>query len=176
MEYANQYNNPNDLHRAGFNQRQFDQQRRGGSWSQPPWDGWKPIIGAGFLQRYAQDGDSGFFHKNHLFGRGEPFQSPFGLNHLPSDNIVSREFSEPSVSTIEPLVYEPSPMPENINLIATAKSEQNAEPEQRALHVPPYSHLMKVGFGKDSALYEDPFAFEPPKVYGGSLHRKKKFH
>jgi len=186
MEYAGQYNNPEDLDRAGWNARQVEQQHylsqlSGGSWSQPPWSGWKPIIGAGvsggssFLQRYAQDGDSGFFHRGTaLFGRGDPLGvSPLPPNSLPEDVYVEPEqHAEPTVSTIEPVVTQPSakPMTENIALQTT-----DAEPEQHALHVPPYSQLMKVqGMGKDGALYEEPFEM-PEKKYGGSFHRKKKF-
>ena len=184
MEYARQYNNPNDLDRAGWNARQVEQQQylshlSGGSWSQPPWAGWKPIYGAGasggssFLQRYAQDGDSGFFHRGSLSGRGEPIGvSPLPPNSLPEDVYVEPEqHAEPTISTIEPVVTEPSasPMPEQIALQTT-----DAEPEQHALHVPPFSRMMKVqGMGKDGALYEEPFEI-PEKKYGGSLHRKKK--
>ena len=45
-----------------------------------------------------------------------------------------------------------------------------AEPEQHALHVPPYSATIRTGFGKDSALYEEPFEYPE---YKGSLHKKK---
>jgi hypothetical protein len=182
MEYARQYNNPDDLHHQAWNARQVAQQHylsqlSGGSWSQPPWSGWKPIYGAGsggssFLQRYAQDGDSGFFHRgSSLFGRGEPLgANALPMNHFPDDYVEPEQHAEPTESTIEPIVTEPAPMPQEENL---ALQTTDAEPEQHALHVPPFSHLMKVqGMGKGGALYEEPF--EMPEKYSGSLHRKKK--
>lgn len=124
-----------------------------------------------FFQRYAQDGDMGFFHG--MNGGAEPIgMSPFPPNSMPQDQVV-RPLDKPeaSVSTVEPeVVTEPSPMPDDGDLVALSKSEQLAEPEQHALHVPPYSHLLRTGFGKDSALYEEPFEIKP---YQGSLHKKK---
>lgn len=179
-----QSNNPDDLYRDGFNQRLVEQQHylsklSGGSWSQPPWCGYKPIIGAGYsggsnyLQRYAQDGDSGFFHRGILHGRGDPIGiNPIPPNHLNDDDVEPIQGDAPIPSTIEPqVIEEPSPLPQDSNLILQSNSD--AEPAQNALHVPPYSHLMRVqGMGKDGALYEEPF--EIPE-YKGSLHRKKRF-
>jgi len=190
MEYARQYNNPDDLHHQAFNARKVSQQHylsqlSGGSWSQPPWDGWKPIYGASaprhsassFLQRYAQDGDSGFFWKGtRLWGQGEPLgANALPMNHLPDDYVEPEQHAEPAQpteSTIQPrIVTEPASMPQDENLIIQTT---DAEPEQHALHMPPFSHLMKVqGMGKDGALYEEPFEM-PEKKYGGSLHKKKK--
>ena len=187
MEHAHQYNNPDDTIHAGWNARQVAQQHylsqlSGGSWSQPvPWSGWKPIYGAGvsggsaFLQRYAQDGDSGFFHRgSSLFGRGEPLgANALPMNHMEDDYVEPEQHAEPMTeSTIEPrIVTEPSAMPQEENLVLQTT---DAEPEQHALHVPPFSHLMGVkGMGKDGALYEEPFEF-PEHKYGGSLHKKKK--
>jgi hypothetical protein len=183
MEYARQYNNPHDLHRAGLNARKVEQQHylsqlSGGSWSQPPWDGWKPIYGAGvsggshFLQRYAQDGDSGFFHRGtSLFGRGEPLgANALPLNHLSDEYVEPQQYDAPTVSTIEPVITQPSAKPEIENI---AIQTTDAEPQQHAIHVPPYSHLMKVqGMGKDGALYQEPLTL-PEKTYGGSFHRKR---
>jgi len=180
--HRTQSNNHDDLHRHGFHQRLRGQQHylsklSGGSWSQPPWSGWKPIIGAGvsggsnILQRYAQDGDSGFFHRGALHGSGEPLgMNPLPPNHLSDDEIQPIQHDAPTVSTIEPqVIIEPSPAPQDSNLVLQANSD--AEPEQHALHVPPYSHLMRVqGMGKDGALYEEPF--EIPE-YKGSLHKRK---
>lgn len=184
--YARQYNDPNDLDRAGWNARQVEQQRylsqlSGGSWSQPPWMGWHPIKGASaprhsdssFFQRYAQDGDMGFFWKgSRLWGQGEPLgANAMPLNHLEQDDVAPLPKEDGEVSTAEPrIVTEPSPVPiiEDLRMETT-----DAEPEQHALHVPPYSHLLRTGFGKDSALYEEPLEL-PKRGYGGSLHRKKK--
>jgi len=186
--YANQYNNPNDLYRQGWNESQVSQQHylsklSGGSWSQPPWSGWHPIIGAGtvhsggntFLKRYAQDGDSGFFHRG-MSGRGEPLgMSPFPPNHFPEDETAAEEtyvapqHSTAEVITVAPhVITEPAPMPVDSQLEVTAN--YHAEPEQHATHVPPYSHLLQQGMGKNSALFEEPF--EIPE-YKGTLHKKK---
>lgn len=226
-----QFNDPNDLYRAEWNARKSEQQNylsqlSGGSWSQPPWEGWNykggaypnsvardigsgmsggivagdevfqrkfprflkggswfpmsqralpeyELFGSGshdFYQRYAQDGDAGFFHG--MRGGAEPLgMSPFPPNHIPEDDVRPLDQPLATESKIEPDYVEPSPLPDDANLITLSKSEQLAEPEQHALHVPPYSHLVRTGFGKDSALYEEPF--EIPE-YKGSLHKKKK--
>lgn len=155
-----------------------DKRKTGGSWfpitSQRLPD--PELFGMGgvnknFFQRYAQDGDMGFFHG--MVGGAEPLgMSPFPPNTMPQDQIV-RPLDKPevSVSTAKPeAIVEPSPMPDDQELVALSKSEQLAEPEQHALHVPPYSHMLRTGFGKDSALYEEPL--EIPE-YKGSLHKKK---
>jgi hypothetical protein len=189
-----QSNDPRDQYRAGFNESQYRQQARlsGGSWSQPPWSGWlvgaarlgypgfRPITGSRFLARYAQDGDSGFFEKRGLFGRGDPLgASPFGLNHLETaaeDEAASAgesdQYEEPVVSTAVPEIVEPSPAPlkENLELDTLF----NPEPQQRAVHVPPYSRTLVQGLGRavsdrGSALYEEPF--EIPE-YKGGFHRR----
>lgn len=180
MEYRIQSNDPRDLYREHFNISQERQQDRlaGGSWSQPPWMGWKPIIGAGhlgmqhtsnFFQRYGQDGDAGFFYSR-LFGRGEPLTTnPHELNHLESDdNYV--EYVEPKESMIAPAIVEPSPMPESANLELDVI--YNAEPEQKAHHVPPYSQQIQQGMGRavkneDNVLYEEPFQ------YSGKFDKKR---
>lgn len=198
--YARQYNDPNDLYRKGWNESQVLQQHRlsqlsGGSWSQPPWNGW--FRGAGhqeelsgswfrdsslppsFLQRFAQDGDSGFFYhgrgglKGLMAGRGLPVgMSPLPPNHLPEDDAVRPlDLPEATVSTAEPVITEPPSMPRPDEIISLTRSNYEAEPEQHALHVPPFSHLLRTGFGKDSALYEEPLEFPE---YKGSLHKKKK--
>jgi hypothetical protein len=174
--YYAQSNDPRDLYREHFNISQERQQERlgsdlmGGSWSQPIWRGWTPIIGAGhesFYQRYSQDGDQGFFHSR-AFGRGMPLgMNPAGLNHMETDDYATT-YVEPELSTAEPVVVEPSPAPENENL--ELETVFNAEPEQKAHHVPPYSQTINQGMGKaskdeDSILYETPFA------YKGKFHR-----
>ena len=186
-----QSNDPRDLYRAGWNQSQVLQQRAlsaigdgslaGGSWSQPPWRGWHPIIGAAkprgsdFLALYAQDGDSGFFFRRGLFGRGEPLGvSPIPPNtlDLPSDDREAL-YTDPKTSIAEPVVVEPSPYPFRENL--EEKTLFTPEPQQRATHVPPYSHLVVQGLGKPldekSALYEEPF--EIPE-YKGGFHKKAR--
>lgn len=180
MEYANQSNNPNDLYRYHFNVSQERQQNRlakqgliGGSWSQPPWAGWKPITGAGHtanpFQRYAQDGDSGFFHG--MRGGADPIgMSPIPPNqfHPLGDLDAPQEYVAPEASTIVPTVPVPTPEPQGEEMAIA----YNAEPQQRAVHVPPFSQTLKQGMGKiseDSSLYEDPFEFK----YKGSLHKKK---
>lgn len=186
-----QSNDPRDLYRAGWNESQMLQQRAlsaigdgsltGGSWSQPPWRGWHPIIGAAkprgsnFLARYAQDGDSGFFFKRGLFGHGEPLGvSPTPPNHLDDTPVFPLEetFAEPATSTARPEIVEPSPAPFRENL--EEETLFTAEPQQRATHVPPYSHLIVQGLGRStsdekSALYEEPF--EIPE-YKGGFHKK----
>lgn len=191
--YARQYNNPDDLYRAQWNESQVGQQHylsnlSGGSWSQPPWSGWHPIIGAGyggfskfgnsnFLQRYAQDGDSGFFFKRGIFGGAEPL----GAHHLPLNTIDIPEiyteptaeptYETPKTSTIEPPIVEPSPTPDDSEL--ELKTQFEAEPQQRATHVPPYSRLLYTGMGQvqdeTSALHEEPFKIPE---YKGSFHKK----
>jgi hypothetical protein len=188
-----QSNDPRDLYRAGFNESQVLQQRTlgaigdgslaGGSWSQPPWRGWHPIIGAAkprgseFLARYAQDGDSGFFYRRGLFGRGEPIGvSPFPPNHLydTPDTSLEDSYTEPIMSTAVPEIVEPSPTPFRANL--EEETLFTPEPQQRATHVPPYSHLIVQGLGKSvsdekSALFEEPF--EIPE-YKGGFHKKSR--
>jgi len=179
-----QSNNPDDLFRACWNQSQVRQQERlsGGSWSQPPWAGWKPIIGAGrgvdmfdsmpdrFYQRYAQDGDSGFFHG--LRGGAEPL----GMNPVPANPFhpageishPTEAYAEPEASVIIPEIVQPAPEP--IGLEEEQEVAIHAEPQQRAVYAPPYSLTIKQGMGKiaeDSSLYEEPFE------YKGTLHKKK---
>jgi len=179
--YYAQYNDPRDLYQYHFNQSQIRQQNRlaGGSWSQPCWNGWKPIIGAGkvgagsYFQRYAQDGDSGFFHSG-LFGRGMPIgMNPNELNHLETEENYER-YDDPRESTIEPTVItepSPQPLPEDLEI----ETAYNAEPEQKALYVPPYSQTINQGMGhavkeEDNVLYQEPFEI---KEYKGTLHKKK---
>lgn len=151
---------PEDLYH--FNQSQVRQQKRlGGSYS----------LGSGgsYFQRYAQDGDSGFFHSV-LFGRGMPIgMNPNELNHLETEENFER-YDDPLESTIEPVVVEePSPAPLEDLEVETAF---NAEPRQKALHVPPYSQTINQGMGhavkeENNVLYQEPFE------YKGSLHKKK---
>jgi len=178
--YYDQYNNPDDLSRYHWNVSQERQQDRlsGGSWSQPPWAGWKPSYGAGrsrpssFYQRFAQDGDSGFFHG--LQGSAEPL----GMNPIPPNPFhpegeithPTEAYAEPEVSTIAPVIVEPSPVPDTKQ--EEMKISFHAEPEQRATYAPPYSQTLKQGMGKieeGNVLYEEPF--ELPK-YKGGLHKK----
>lgn len=181
-----QSNDPRDLNRYYFNQRQEAQQdylsMLGGSWSQPPWNGFHPIIGAGytrygesnFLQRYAQDGDSGFFFKKGIFGGADPI----GSNLIPlntfQETTVEPTYAEPMTSTIEPPIIEPSSEPNIANL--EINTSFNAEPQQKATHVPPYSHLLKQGMGQvtneDSALHEEPFKIPD---YKGTLKKSKRY-
>jgi hypothetical protein len=177
--YYAQSNDPRDVYRAHFNISQERQQDRlsGGSWSQPVWNGWQPIIGAGhhddFFQRYAQDGDSGFFHAR-LFGNGEPIgMSPIPPNHLDTDfKGVAHSEVMPTVSTIHPAFVEPSPIPQPSNIELEANF--TPEPQQRATYVPPFSQTVTQGMGRavrdeDNVLFEEPF--EIPK-YKGGLHKK----
>jgi hypothetical protein len=230
-----QFNDPADVSRAMWNARKSEQQDylsklSGGSWSQPPWQGWNynggaypsnhavdvgcgsglsggivagdevfqrrfprfpmktggswfpmsqralpeyDLFGSGshnnFFQRFAQDGDMGFFYG--MKGGAEPLgMNPFPPNSMPEDDVV-RPLDKPiaSESKVEPDYVEPSAVPDTENLVLMTKSEV-AEPEQHALHVPPYSATVRTGFGKDSALYEEPFEFPE---YKGSLHKKK---
>ena len=181
-QYYNQSNNPDDLYHDIWNTSQVAQQHRlglvGSSWSQPPWNGWKPIIGAGdptlrndWFQRYAQDGDSGFF-KSRLFGRGDPVGlNPHPLNHLVQDYSGDNHSIElPNVSTMHPLI-EPTSQPQLEELEVDINS---SEPQQRATHVPPYSQTIMNGLGhavKDdtNVLYSQ--QFEIPKYKG---FQKKK--
>ena len=185
--YYAQSNDPRDLYREIFNISQERQQNRlaqdailkGGSWSQPPWNGWQPIIGAGkddFLQRYAQDGDSGFFHSS-MFGRGDPI----GMNPTPPNKLINdfkgvpHSMKLPTVSTIHPVIVEPSSTPIQSNI----EMEVNftPEPQQRAVFTPPFSQTQMQGLGKavndeNNVLYEEPF--EIPK-YKGGFHKKGLF-
>lgn len=185
--YYAQSSDPRDLYREHFNISQERQQNRlgvdaimkGGSWSQPSWSGWKPIIGAGhsdFLQKYAQDGDSGFFHSR-IYGSGDPIgMTPTPPNHLETDySGVAHSEVMPTTSTINPVIVEPSPSPEMSNI--EMEVNFNAEPQQRAVYAPPYSQNQMQGLGKavkdeDNVLYEEPF--EIPK-YKGGLHKKGLF-
>lgn len=177
--YYAQSNDPRDLYRDHFNISQERQQDRlsdmfGGSWSQPIWTGWKPMIGAGHqdvFQRYAQDGDSGFFHG--MRGCGGIGINPFPPNTIYDDESVTKhDFSDGSVSTMEPVVTEPSAQPD----IAELETETSftAEPQQRAIHVPPYSQSLYQGMGRanteDDVLHEEPL--EIPK-YRGGFHKKE---
>lgn len=179
-----QSNNPEDLFRYYFNRSQERQQHRlaGGSWSQPPWAGWKPIIGAGrdgryyedkpdvFYQRFAQDGDSGFFHG--LRGGSDAL----GMNPIPANPFhpageishPTQAYAEPEASVIVPEIVQPSPTP--VGLEDEQEIAFHAEPQQRAVYAPPYSQTLKQGMGRiseDSSLYEEPFE------YKGTLHKKK---
>ena len=178
--YYAQSNDPRDLYREHFNISQERQQHRlgsdlmGGSWSQPIWAGWHPIIGAGrqdVFQRFAQDGDSGFFHGMHGCGR------PLGMNPFPPNAFEAGENTTPSfeaqhISTIEPVYVQPSASPD----VSTLAQETTftAEPEQRATHVPPYSAMIYQGMGRanteDDVLHEEPL--EIPK-YRGGFHKKE---
>lgn len=187
MEYYAQSNDPRDVYRAMWNQSQVEQQNRlaGGSWSQPPWMGWKPMYGAArqtmddyFFQRYAQDGDSGFFHG--LRGGAEPL----GMSPTPPNTL-----DMPTPPVYAPPAPSETPVPEAVQLkianeeiVPDAEPDQrelqlavnfNAEPEQHALHVPPYSSMLKQGMGKDSVLYEEPFEM-PEHIYTGGFHKKNK--
>jgi hypothetical protein len=185
MEYYAQYNDPRDLYRAGWNQSQVEQQDRlsGGSWSQPPWAGWKPMVGASktrgdhWFQRYAQDGDSGFFHG--LRGGAEPL----GMSPTPPNTLEM-----PTPPVYAPPAPSEIPVPEAVQLkelnetVPDAEPDQrelelavnfNAEPQQHANHPPPYSSMLKQGMGKDSVLYEEPFEM-PEHKYTGGLHKKNR--
>jgi hypothetical protein len=175
--YANQSNNPNDLHHYHWNQRQAEFQRlAGGSWSQPNWDGYHPITGAGysrygndeFLQRHAQDGDSGFFFRKGIWGGNfSPFGDNLPLNRMDTLDELNESdghpYSEPKMSTIEPDMVEPI---EELDL----ETGFTAEPQQRAAHVPPYSQMLIQGMGKEDAMYEEPLQIPP---YKGTFHKKK---
>jgi hypothetical protein len=181
--YYAQSNDPRDLYRYHFNVSQERQQDRlaGGSWSQPSWEGWRPIIGAGhptndLFQRYAQDGDEGFFYSS-MFGRGNPIGiSPTPPNHLNQDRSgKSYSIKMPTVSTIKPAFVRPSPTP----LMSDIEMDVNftPEPQQRATYAPPFSQTVVQGMGKavndeENVLYEEPF--EIPK-YKGGLHKKGLF-
>ena len=177
--YYAQYNDPRDLFQAHFNLSQVRQQERlsGGSWSQPTWTGWKPIIGAGsshnFLQRYAQDGDSGFFYGGSLHGCGEPLGvSPLAPNAFNTEERYDTQFQEPGISTIQPVVVQPLSTPNDVDL--EVETSFTAEPEQRATYVPPYSQSLYQGMGRtkdeNDVLYEEPL--EIP-LYKGGFHRKE---
>lgn len=176
--YYAQSNDPRDVYREHFNISQERQQHRlsGGSWSQPIWNGWQPIIGAGhssFLQKYAQDGDSGFFYGGSLHGRGEPLgMNPLPPNAFEVEEHYDPEFQEPTISTIQPVIVQPDPVPEKADL--ELETEFSAEPQQRAVYVPPYSQSLYQGMGRskneDDVLYEEPL--EIPK-YKGGFHKKE---
>jgi hypothetical protein len=145
----------------------------GGSWSQPVWMGWKPIIGAGrdsVFQRYAQDGDAGFFYSR-SFGRGMPIgMNPVPLNHLETEENYE-QYHTPETSTVQPVIVEPSPMPIESNI--EMELQFNAEPQQKADHVPPYSQNINQGMGKavkneENILYEEPFE------YKGKFDKKRR--
>lgn len=177
--YYAQYNDPRDLYQAHFNLSQVRQQQRlsGGSWSQPTWCGWKPIIGAGsshnFLQRYAQDGDSGFFYGGSLHGCGNPLGlSPLTPNSFMTEERYDPEFKAPEVSTIQPVIVEPSPQADPVDL--EMETVFTPEPQQRATYVPPYSQSLYQGMGRtkdeNDVLYEEPL--EIP-LYKGGFHKKE---
>ena len=153
------------------------QRLSGGSWSQPTWTGWKPIIGAGsshnFLQRYAQDGDSGFFYGGSLHGCGEPLGvSPLAPNAFTTEERFDPKFQAPGISTIQPVVVQPLSTPNDTDL--EVETSFTAEPEQRATYVPPYSQSLYQGMGRtkdeNDVLYEEPL--EIP-LYKGGFHRKE---
>jgi hypothetical protein len=177
--YYAQYNDPRDLFQAHFNLSQVRQQERlsGGSWSQPSWCGWKPIIGAGsshnFLQKYAQDGDSGFFYGGSLHGCGEPVGvSPLAPNAFNTEERFDTQFQAPGISTIQPVVVQPLSTPNDTDL--EVETSFTAEPEQRATYVPPYSQSLYQGMGRtkdeNDVLYEEPL--EIP-LYRGGFHKKE---
>lgn len=175
--YYDQSNDPRDLYREHFNISQERQQQRlsGGSWSQPTWTGWKPIIGAGsnFLQKYAQDGDSGFFYGGSLHGCGEPIgMSPLAPNSFTTEERYDPEFKAPGISTIQPVVIQPLSTPNDTDL--EVETSFTAEPQQRATYVPPYSQALYQGMGRakdeNDVLYEEPL--EIP-LYKGGFHRKE---
>jgi len=173
--YYAQSNDPRDDYHAHFNLSQERQQTRlaGGSWSQPVWNGWHPMVGAGmtnsdFFQRYAQDGDSGFFYSP-VFGCGMPIGSnPNELNHIETEENY-KAYEAPKISTTTPVVVEPSPEPEESN--EELITEFNAEPEQKAHHVPPYSQVINQGMGR-AAKDEENILYEEPLKYKGTLHKK----
>jgi len=177
--YYAQYNDPRDLYQAHFNLSQVRQQQRlsGGSWSQPTWCGWKPIIGAGsshnFLQRYAQDGDSGFFYGGSLHGCGEPLgMSPLAPNAFTTEERYDPHFQIPEISTIQPIIVEPSSRADPVDL--EMETVFTPEPQQRATYVPPYSQALYQGMGRtkdeNDVLYEEPL--EIP-LYKGGFHKKE---
>jgi len=185
--------------------------KKGGSWSQPPWRGWHPIIGAGgspyasfhpwqthpmgymgsghvdYFQKYAQDGDSGFFHTpggvpsrelawSEMAGGAEPAPrglpvgiSPFPPNRLQSDLYETRDdsedYEEPQVSTIVTEHVEPDLDPEKLEV-----TTQSAEHQQRATYVPPYSQMTNPNIREGNVLYEEPLVI---KKYEGGFHKKK---
>jgi hypothetical protein len=100
--------------------------------------------------------------------------NPIPPNQYHPEGEVSnppQAYQEPELSTIAPVVTVPSEKPDE-------REEDllvgfHAEPQQRAVYVPPYSQTLKQGMGKiteDNVLYEEPL--EIPK-YKGSLHKKK---
>lgn len=177
--YYAQSNDPRDVYREHWNISQERQQDRlsGGSWSQPIWNGWKPMIGAGgvshFLQKYAQDGDSGFFYGGSLHGSGDPLgMNPTPPNTFETEEHYDPEFKEPTISTIQPVIVQPSPVPEKADL--ELETEFSAEPQQRSVYVPPYSQSLYQGMGRskdeNDVLYEEPL--EIP-MYRGGFHKKE---
>ena len=169
--YYAQYNDPRDLFQAHFNLSQVRQQERlsGGSWSQPSWTGWKPIIGAGS----SQDGDSGFFYGGSLHGCGEPLGvSPLAPSAFTTEERFDPKFQAPGISTIQPVVVQPLSTPNDTDL--EVETSFTAEPEQRATYVPPYSQSLYQGMGRtkdeNDVLYEEPL--EIP-LYKGGFHRKE---
>jgi len=185
-----QSNDPADLHHYYWNQRQQEQQKYlsmlGGSWSQPYWNGWVPMPNSlpskpygnfqnrmtpDFFQRYAQDGDSGFFHKG--YKEGKCFGGTMPLNTL--DQSTEVEYSTP----IESIIQTQRPLQSSTVLDVEDLEEQvvdNPEPEQHALHVPPYSQMLKQGLGhvqdEKNVLHEEPFKIPE---YKGLLHKKGRF-
>jgi hypothetical protein len=170
-----QSNDPNDLYRYHFNVSQQRQQDRlgsdaifGGSWSQPPWSGWHPMIGAGsdnFFQKYAQDSDVGF---HYALGSGQPL----GMNPHPPNHLENESNEALNSNDINPItVPNNSPVMSNIQL----ETNFTPEPQQRATFVPPFSQTQMQGLGKavkdeDNVLFDEPF--EIPE-YKRSLHKKK---
>jgi hypothetical protein len=210
MDSRVQSNDPRDIDRSIWNESQVEQQLRGGSWSQPPWNGWHPIIGAGssfasfhpwqshpmgymgsghtdYFQRYAQDGDSGFFHLSGgiphrefawspLYGGADPSVprglpvgiSPFPPNCLDGDyeDRDEPDFADPQLSTIEPeKVPDPDLDPGELGVVS-----QSAEHQQRATYVPPYSQTYQR-INEGNVLYEDPLKIPE---YKGGFHKKDK--
>ena len=119
-----------------------------------------------YFQRFAQDGDLGFLYDHKIFGAGEP------LGSNPNFSGFSTEI--PTTKNIKKSYVVPSPSPIESNLELAVNF--TAEPEQRAVHVPPFSQTIIQGLGKavndeKSVLYQEPF--EIP-VYKGKLHKNKR--
>ena len=88
-----QSNDPNDLHRAEFNQRKSEQQDylsqlSGGSWSQPPWQGWN-YKGGAYPSNHAVSLSGGIVAGDEVFQRRFPrfpaeSKHRYGHSGLPS--------------------------------------------------------------------------------------------
>lgn len=125
-----------------------------GSWG-PPWydpsilPGWRIPTGGNVFQKYAQDGDSGFF-----------YNCDGGLalgGHMPLNSFTEstgESYTEPEVSTVIPTL-----VPEEVEV------PEDAEPEQHSNYTPPFSQIEE-----NNSLYEKPFEFPP---YKGGFHKKR---